>query len=50
MYNAKEMIEKLVPIMSVSGYEERGRDELVSAFGDPFDEYIPHSSGTHIYS
>lgn len=49
MYNAKEMIEKLVPIMSVSGYEERGREELLNALSEPFDEYIPHSSGTHIF-
>lgn len=49
MYNAKEIIEKLVPIMSVSGYEERGREELRAVFSEPFDEYIPHSSGTHIF-
>ena len=41
--------EKLVPIMSVSGYEERGREALCSIFSEPFDEYIPHSSGTHIF-
>ena len=28
----KEIIEKLVPIMSVSGYEERGREELIKAY------------------
>lgn len=49
MYNAKEIIEKLVPVMSVSGYEERGREELLEVFSGPFDEYIPHSSGTHIF-
>jgi len=49
MLNAREMIEKLVPIMSVSGHEERGRDSLVSLFSGPFDEYVPHSSGTHIF-
>ncbi len=35
--------------MSVSGHEERGREELVAIFSEPFDEYIPHSSGTHIF-
>ncbi|MBQ4066117.1 MAG: M20/M25/M40 family metallo-hydrolase [Clostridia bacterium] len=49
MYNAKEMIEKLVSVMSVSGHEERGREELRSFFSLPFDEYIPHSSGTHVF-
>ncbi|MBE6587906.1 MAG: M42 family metallopeptidase [Ruminococcaceae bacterium] len=49
MYTAKEIIEKLVPIMSVSGYEERGREELIEAYSEPFDEYIPHLSGTHIF-
>lgn len=49
MYTVKEIIEKLVPIMSVSGYEERGRDALLEAYAEPFDEYIPHSSGTHIF-
>lgn len=35
--------------MSVSGHEERGREELCGFFSEPFDEYIPHSSGTHIF-
>lgn len=49
MYNTKEIIEKLVSVMSVSGHEERGRDRLCSFFSEPFDEYIPHSSGTHVF-
>ena len=49
MYTTKEIIEKLVSVMSVSGHEERGREALVEAFSEPFCEYIPHSSGTHIF-
>lgn len=49
MYNTKEIIEKLVPIMSVSGHEERGREELLAVYSEPFDEYFLHSSGTHVF-
>ena len=49
MFKAKEIIEKLVSVMSVSGHEERGTDTLLSFYKEPFDEYIHHSSGTHIF-
>lgn len=49
MLKPYELIEKLVSVMSVSGYEERGREELLSFFSPVFDEYIPHSSGTHVF-
>lgn len=49
MYTTSQMIEKLVSVMSVSGHEERGRSELLSFYSEPFDEYIPHSSGTHVF-
>lgn len=49
MYNAREIIERIVPVMSVSGYEERGGEELKSIFSEPFDEYMLHRSGTHIF-
>lgn len=49
MLKPYEIIEKLVSVMSVSGYEERGREELLSFFSPVFDEYIPHSSGTHVF-
>jgi len=47
--NTFELTEKLTSIMSVSGFEDRGAEELVSFFKEPFDEYIPHSSKTHIF-
>jgi len=35
--------------MSVTGSEESAKEELCSFFSEPFDEYIPHRSGSHIF-
>jgi len=49
MYNTREIIEKLTAVMSVTGSEESAKEELCSFFSEPFDEYIPHRSGSHIF-
>lgn len=47
--DTKELVASLTSIMSVSGREERGRDALCALASPYFDEYIPDSSGTHVF-
>ncbi len=49
MLDTEKLICSLVGIMSVSGHEEKGREELCSLVGGYFDEYEPHISGTHVF-
>jgi endoglucanase len=45
----KELIISLAGIMSVSGNERRGRDELQGLIGGVFDEYRTDALGNHLF-
>ena len=46
MINTKELISQLCGIMSVTGYEYRGREELISVISPYFDRVYEAVGGT----
>ena len=45
----KKLIYSLADIMSVTGSEYRGREELLRALEGVFDEYYEDTTGTHVF-
>lgn len=45
----KKLIYSLSDIMSVTGSEYRGREELMRVLEDVFDEYYEDTTGTHVF-
>ena len=48
MINTKELISQLCGIMSVTGYEYRGREELISVISPYFDRVYEAVGGTYV--